>query len=544
MMEQNHIEHVVIVGGGTSGWMAAGFLTRLFGPDTMKNLKITLIESLEIGTIGVGEATVPTLKKTLRRIEIDELHFMRHVNATCKLGIKFAQWNKSPEQQPGEFFWHPFGRLPLVRNMAAANYWLKQKQQGSPPPFADCFSVYPGLSRQLKSPRNRKNPPYAGAAAYAYHIDATLFGHYLREVGKERGVNHIVDKVTGVRQDERGYITELELEENEPVRGDLFIDCSGFRSLLAEQTMGIKHKSYEDHLLCDRAIAIPMPWEEEVPSAINPYTTSTALKNGWSWDIPLHSRRGRGYVYSSRHASEDEAEAEFRQFIGDPDAKLTARHLRMKVGRLEKLWEKNCIALGLSGGFIEPLESTAIYLVEMGLQLLALNFPDKRFQPHLQKSYNSAMVDLYDHILDFIIYHYCISDRDDSQFWHDNRHELKIPDSLAYLMELWQHKVPTFFDFTATVPLFGYISYTFIMAGHNAWPKGTLPIFDHLDDETGGKAFQLVQQAGRKASNQVPGHADYVNWLHSDEESLPARFADNAINNADWMFDPLGRNEA
>ncbi len=543
-MDNGPVKHVVIVGGGTSGWLAAGFLSRLFGPKTLERLRVTLVESQDIGIIGVGEATIPTLKRTLRRLDIDELHFMRNVNATCKLGIRFENWHEAPGDNPNEFFWHPFGRLPLVRNITAASHWLKQREKAKPLPFAECFSVYPGLSARKKSPRRRENKPYEGAAAYAYHIDATLFGHYLRQVVKERGVNHIVDKVTAVEQDERGYIDHLILENNEPLYGDLFIDCSGFRAMLAEGTMGIRHVSYADSLLCDRAIAIPVPWPEEGPSEINPYTTATALDAGWAWDIPLQSRRGRGYVYSARHATEEQAEAEFRRVIGDEDGALPARHLKMKVGRLERHWEKNCIALGLSGGFVEPLESTAIYMVEMGLQLLALNFPDKSFNADKQKNYNNAMGNLYDHILDFIVYHYCITDREDTGFWKDNKHGLKIPDTLAHLMALWQTKVPTLFDFTATVPLFSYISYTYIMAGHDAWPKGQLADFDHIDSDDGARGYLLVQNSLKRAARRLPDHARYINWLHSDAADLPARIVDQTIGNADWMFDPLGRNEA
>jgi tryptophan halogenase len=535
MDDKGRIESVVVVGGGTAGWLSAAYLTRLFGPRTAERLKITLVESSDIGIIGVGEATIPTLRHTLRRIGIDERDFMVKGNATLKLAIKFVNWHRSPADDPNDIFWHPFGSLPVVNGVGVASYWLKNRHRGLPP-FAKCFSAYPGLCENLKSPKSPKSKPFGSEVAYAYHIDAALFGQALRDVAKGRGVRHIVDNVVAVETDERGFIDRLKLEKHGELKADLYLDCSGFRSLLLQQTLKEPFVPYGDGLLCDSAIAIPVPWPEQ-PREINCYTTATGLDAGWSWDIPLSTRRGRGYVYSSRHATPEQAETEFRRFIGDEAGEHGARHLKMKVGRTRRLWVNNCIAVGLSGGFIEPLESTAIFMVELGLSQLALQFPDKSFDPHLQRRYNELMTDVYDHTRDFIVYHYCITEREDTAFWKDNKHNLKLSDELSFLMEMWTRKIPTQYDFTAKIPLFGYINYVFIMAGHGAWPKDDCANSEFLDDAAAVKVFQNMQKSVRRMTNSLPDHAAYVRWIQGNRDPAAAGEGNGRLAALDDVFD-------
>lgn len=524
------IEHVVVVGGGSSGWLSAAYLTRMFGRETAQRMRISLVESQDIGIIGVGEATIPSLRGTLHKMEIPEREFMVKSNGTFKLGIKFQNWRVSKEEDPNDVFMNPFGSLPLAYDIEAASYWLKDHYVDSggnfPDPFANSFTMQLALCDAFKAPKGRGTQDYQRIAGYAYHMDAILFGRYLREVATARGVHHCVDNVTEVVRDENGYIDHLKLEKHGSIKGDLYLDCTGFRSLLLQHALGESFISYGDSLLCDRAVAIPVPWPGE-PTELTNYTMATALDAGWSWDIPLYSRQGRGYVYSSRHAAPDDAETEFRRFIGDEEGKHPARHLKMKVGRAQRFWVKNCIAVGLSGGFIEPLESTGIYMVEAGMRELSQYFPDRSFHPLLQRRYNEDMAETYDTTRDFIVFHYMNTQREDTPFWRDNKMALVIPDSLQELLDLWKHKVPSSYDFASKV--FSHNHYTYIMAGLQAWPKQACPNFPLLEDRYGKAAFEYVRRLERKALEELPDHYQFIKWLHDSyaadqEEAKPATF--------------------
>ncbi len=316
---------------------------------------------------------------------------------------------------------------------------------------------------------------------YAYHTDTVLFGQYLREIALRRGIKRIVDNVIGVQSDERGLITALTTQQHGAIAGDLFIDCSGFAGYLINKHFGTEFLSFNDSLFNDRAVALRVPYRAEQP--INPFTTSTAMSSGWIWDIPLsdqqvtlgghqrwsddsaHGRRGVGYVYSSQFVSDDAAERELRGYVGSQADGINARFLKMRIGHSRKFWVKNCVAIGLSGGFIEPLESSGIALISQGLAFLSAHFPTRDFPEPLADSYNGAMTRLYDHIREFIVLHYCTTRREDTEYWRANRHNPNIPPRLQSLLEQWRHRTPDTYDNLSGIDFFHHTSFQYILAG-------------------------------------------------------------------------------
>ena len=512
------VRHIAVLGGGTAGWLSATYLSNIFGSKTTQQLRITLVESEDIGTVGVGEATIPSLRTTLRQIGADERDFLVACNCSFKLGIKFVDWHHPPGTGANNSFMNPFGILPFANDVEAASYWLKRRREGNLAPFkedfTESFAVHPALCDAFKAPKGPNTPNYDRVAAYAYHMDAKLFGRFLRDMAIERGVERIVDRVVEVVQDDEGYIERLKLESGQEIEADLYLDCSGFRSLLLDKTMGEPFHSFRESLLCDRAVAISKPWPA-APTKLPPYTQATAMKAGWTWSIPLYTRFAHGYVYSSNHTTPEEAERELRQFMGDEEGANPALHIKMRTGRHERLWVKNCIAMGLAGGFIEPLESTGIYIVEAGLRELSHYFPDRSCDPGLQERYNAHMARVYDSTRDFIVYHYCMTAREDTAFWRDNKYGLKRSEELERNLALWRHKVPTHLDFQPEV--FSINHYTFLMAGHDAWPEGDWPKAQLIDDEAGLYAFQQIGKLRDKLLRELPDHYELLSALHAGQ---------------------------
>lgn len=497
------IRHIVIVGGGTSGWLAAGHLRQALSG----RCRITLIEAPDIATVGVGEATVPSLRGTLAAIGLDEAELLRECNGSFKLAIKFAGWARGG---PGDVFWHPFGgaSVPVVKGLQLGHHWLARYREGlETRSFAEACFASVALCRAGRAPRAPGDAPYQGRVDYAYHLDALLLADLLRRRATRAGVRRIEDKVRHVRLDARGHIEAVETEAHGPVAADLFIDCSGFRGLLVNQALKEPFLAYDDVLFCDRAVAMRVPLDR--PGAIEPYTTATALSAGWCWHIPLATRVGAGYVYSSAHLSPEAAEAELRAFLGPRAAQAEASHIRMRVGRNRAFWVNNCVSLGLAGGFIEPLESTGIFLVEMGIYNLLSYFPDRDCAPALRAAYNRVMRHHYEHIRDFIVLHYCTTGRSDTPFWRANRHHPKIPDSLREKLEFWRLSFPVE-EHQFNPGLFTDASYMCLLAGMGRLPKRALPILGYAWDPEAEEAFAgIAAEAGRLAA-ALPAHGDYI----------------------------------
>lgn len=399
------IRKVCIVGGGTAGWMAAALLS-----EHLKGAlgQIELVESDDIGTIGVGESTVPPFLQLLAKLGVDEQVFVREVQASFKLGIQFRDWKTK-----GQSYFHPFGTIGAPVDLADFyQVWLKAALQGYPGGLQD-FAPAAVMAREARFtlPFKAARTP-VGGASYALHVDAKRVARFLRTFAEARGVTRVEGIVEDVRVRDDGFVDHLVLKDGRTVEADFFIDCSGFRSLLIGKALKVGYHDWSHWLLCDRAIAVQT--ENVGPPA--PYTLAQAQDYGWRWRIPLQHRTGNGYVFCSQYLSDDEATASLMaQVEGAPVVKPMV--VPFKTGVRERLWDKNVLALGLAGGFIEPLESTAIHLIYRGLDFFFRFLPDRDCDPVLADEYNRRMIADYEEIRDFIVLHYCLTERDDTPFW-------------------------------------------------------------------------------------------------------------------------------
>jgi tryptophan halogenase len=492
------IRNVVIVGGGTAGWMAAAALSRL----TAGGVSVTLVESEEIGTVGVGEATIPPLLDFNNALGIDQLEFIRETRATFKLGIEFVNWARQ-----GDRYIHPFGVYGRDSNgVKFHQIWLKDRQSqglsGEPDDIGDyCLSVIAARNNRFTWPTS--NPgAVLSTLRYAFHFDASLYARYLRGYAEDGGVTRIEGRIERVEQDpESGFITGVRLNDGRVVSGDLFVDCSGFRSLLLGQTLGVPYRSWQHWLPCDRAIALPCASVAE----LTPYTRATAGSAGWRWRIPLQHRTGNGHVFSSAHFEESTALDELLNGLdGAPLA--DPRTLRFEAGRRERLWEKNCVAIGLSAGFIEPLESTSIHLIQSGIFKLMGLFPDSGFEPSEIEQYNAMLVDEYERIRDFIILHYAATERDDSDFWNHCR-TMGLPDTLAQKLELWAGKARLF---RTQLDLFTDDSWIAVLLGQRRFPRSHDPLADALDPVQSRQFLASVREVIHKTALAMPTHRQFI----------------------------------
>jgi hypothetical protein len=504
----NRIENIVIVGGGTAGWLSAAYLNRVLNK-TGSHCMITLIESSDIGTIGVGEATLLTLRHTLEFMGFDEAEWMVRCNATFKMGIKYVNWSVGHDA-----YWIPF-RSTFIQQFPLSEYWLKWRLQGTPEPFGKVIGSTVSLCEAQKSPKHGEHPDYQGAVEYAYNLDAGLLGAYLKEKAKASGVKHVVDNVVEVVQDENGFINHLVTEKSGILTGDLFIDCSGFKGLLINQTLQEPFISFSKALYCDRAVAINIPTDDST-QGINPYVTATALSAGWAWNIPVFGRSGNGYVYSSDFISPEVAEREFRNHLGESAKNLEARHIRMRIGHTRRAWVKNCVSIGLAGGFIEPLESTGIFLVETGLHHLVQNFPNKEFPISFSDSYNRIMTYYYEEIRDLIVLHYCTTRRTDTPFWQANRHHSAIPDSLKMKLNQARTRLPNKENFLYLGSFGENLSYAYscILLGMDYLPDNSHPILAYEDDFATKQVFGIIQATTEQLMRNLPDHYEFLRRLH------------------------------
>ena len=490
------IRSIAVIGGGSAGWMSAAAISKSFGGA----VEVRLVESDEIGIIGVGEATVPHLSLFNRLLEIDEADFVRQTQGTFKLGIQFKDWGRI-----GDSYIHGFGTIGRDLGLLPFHqYWLKARTAGR----AKDISAY--SLNTLAAPQGRfmvpptDAPPNTPLAeiAYAYHFDAHLYARYLRQRAEAQGVTRIEGKVVTVhRNGETGFVESVELASGQTIAADLFIDCSGFRALLIEDALGAGFEDWSQWLPVDRALAVPC----EKVGPPTPYTRATAQSAGWQWRIPLQHRTGNGYVYSSSHASDDEA-AELLMRNLDGRALAEPRLIKFTSGRRRKLWDRNVIAIGLSGGFLEPLESTALFLVQSGINRMMHLFPDAGFDPALADTYNGQMQFEYERIRDFLILHYHATERDDSEFWNHVR-TMQVPDTLQSYLDLFAANGQFFRNDTE---MFGLTSWVQVMLGQGIMPRSHHPAVDWVRDND---LFALVDHVDKVVSSNVslmPSHADFI----------------------------------
>ena len=493
MQNDRRIRHIAIVGGGTAGWMAASVLARAL-PGS--GCSIQVIESPDIGTVGVGEATIPPILDLLRFLSINEADFIHHTRATYKLGIKFPDW-----AQIGHSYWHPFGTFGApVNRRPFFHAWHKARADGMNPRFND-FSLCASLADagKFRHPDPAAQSPAAGLR-YALHFDAGLVAKYLRAYAERLGVVCLARTVADATLRADGHIDELLFTDGSRLRAELYLDCSGFRGLLIEQTLKTGYLDWSDNLPCDRAVAIAT----EAVHARAPYTLASARRAGWRWRIPLQHRAGNGYVYSSAHISDTEALDDLLQQVGEKPL-AEPRFLRFLAGRRRLFWNRNCIALGLASGFLEPLESTSIHLVMSGLYKLLEHFPDLSFAPSNIDSYNRELIRELETIRDFIILHYCLTRRDDTPLWSHCR-TMPLPDSLSQRIELYRQ---TGRIRTQAGELFTDMSWFYIFEGLGLRPERYDPLVDLVSGEQLRALLASLAQSVDALTKAAPSHDSY-----------------------------------
>ena len=468
----NRIKHVVIVGGGSAGWLTAGVIAADHCAASGSGLQVTVIESPDVGPIGVGEGTWPTMRDTLRRIGVSESDFLRECDASFKQGSRFNGWR---DARDGDYYFHPFV-LPhgyTETNLVAG--WL---QRHADVPFADLVSFQPHLCVQNKAPKQAATPEYAAVANYAYHLDAAKFGMFLRKHCTERlGVRLVLDHVVGIESHPNGDIAALQTRSQGALTGDLFVDCTGLQSLLLGRHYQTSFVSQKHVLFNDSALALQVPYPDD-SSPIASQTLSTAQSSGWIWDIGLPTRRGIGHVYSSAHISDDQAEAELRRYVervAGPAGQAngsTARKLTFEPGYRQHFWHRNCVAIGLSAGFIEPLEASALALVELSAAMLSDQMPATREAMDIvARRFNDSFTYRWERVIDFLKLHYVLSRRRASAFWRDNVAAATIPERLRDLLVLWRHQPPSRYDLHRIEEVFPSASYQYVLYGMGFRPE-------------------------------------------------------------------------
>ncbi len=458
-MNNNETRTITIVGGGSSGWMTALYLNTLFNKE-QRNYQIRVIESPDIGIIGVGEATVHSVRFFFAAMGLDESELLRETNGSLKLGILFRNWKKPVNGQTHEYF-HPFEQQRMGKGMDLSTLWHLSGRSAQER-YDEGVSLSAELIAHRHAPKTSSSRPYQGVVPYGYHIDATLLARFLRRKAVREGVEHIEATVSSATT-EGDMIRSVETDKGS-FSADFFIDCTGFRGLLIDQLKPDNWESFQEALPCNRAVAI----QRELPDDLGakPYTTATALSNGWAWQIDLQNRQGTGYVYDGNRLSRDEAEQELRDFLGPDSAVLKCAHLDMKVGCRKEFWVGNCVAIGLSGGFIEPLESTGLHLINLGAGLLATHQPNREVDQSIRDSYSRLMRGFYQDLKQFIVLHYCLSDRDDSAFWREAPATVEHTPWLQQQLQIWKHKVCEFHDLAGSFSTtFNDENYRYILYG-------------------------------------------------------------------------------
>lgn len=487
------IQRILIVGGGTAGWMTAAALAHVL----RGTVKVELVESEAIGTVGVGEATIPPILLFNALLGINEDEFIRETQATFKLGIQFRDWFRK-----GHEYFHPFGQYGTRIDAAAFHqYWLRLHDAGLDSSLDD-YSVTTVAARMGRFARTDRDPrSILSQMTHAFHFDASLYSRFLRRRAEAAGVVRHEGRIADVRLREDGFIDAVSLDDGRVLAADFFIDCSGFRGLLIEGALKTDYEDWTHWLPCDRAVAMPCARVSDP----TPYTRSTALEAGWQWRIPLQHRTGNGYVYCSEHISDDEAQARVRGSL-DGEVMASPNFLRFTTGRRKKAWNRNCLAIGLSAGFLEPLESTSIHLIQSGITKLLLSFPDSAFaQPDID-NYNRLMQTEFERVRDFVVLHYHATERDDTPLW---RHvaAMDIPESLRWKMEQFRTRGRVF---RYEDELFQETSWVAVLMGQGVRPERADPITEVLPLEITRQRLHDLRTAIRQGVERMPTHEGFI----------------------------------
>ncbi|MEJ2384137.1 MAG: tryptophan 7-halogenase [Xanthomonadales bacterium] len=493
-MNHEPVRKVVIVGGGTAGWMAAAALSEFF-----KGLvEIELIESDDIGIVGVGEATIPQIRLFTGLLGMDESEVLRHTHGTFKLGIQFRDWGR-----PGDVYMHAFGGIGArLGGLDFHHYWLRARAEGVAGKLADYSLNETAALADRFAHLERVPDSTLDGLVYAYHFDASRFAAYLRRYSEARGVRRTEGRVVDVAlREEDGFIASVTLQDGPAIRGDLFIDCTGFRGVLIEEALQTGYEDWSLWLPCDRAVAVPCA----ASGPPMPYTQATARTAGWQWRIPLQHRVGNGHVFASEYLSEDEATAMLLDNLeGEPLAE--PKVLRFRTGRRKQFWNRNCVALGLASGFMEPLESTSIHLIQTGISRLLEYFPRRGMDAVDVDEYNRRCTWEFERIRDFLILHYRLNQRDDSPFWVDRR-RMPVPAELHRRMDLFatNGRIHREFD-----ELFTEVAWLQVMVGQGLQPASWHPLADRLDRAQLKRFLDNIRTIIGGTAARLPKHADFV----------------------------------
>lgn len=488
------IRKIIIVGGGSAGWMTAAALANDLG----ESCDITLIESEAIGTVGVGEATIPPIRYFNQRLGIDEATFVRETHGSFKLGIEFIDWSRK-----GHAYFHPFGHYGAeFDNVPFYQHWMHAHLNGDTTPIDEYSMAWAAskagkFSHPLSDRRNVQS-----RFDYAYHFDATLYAAYLRKYAEARGVSRVEGRVVNAQQDsDTGFIASVTMEDDRAYEADLFIDCSGFFGLLIEKTLETGYQDWSQWLPCNRAVAVPC----KKTSDIIPFTRSTAKSAGWQWRIPLQHRTGNGYVYCSDYLDAEAAEAELLSSL-DGAPMTEPKHLKFVTGRRNKFWNKNCVSIGLSAGFMEPLESTSLHLIQYGIMRLLALFPDSAMSPLLAEEYNALTIAEYERIRDFLILHYTATRRDDSEFWRYCAN-MPIPERLSYKIEHFRSHGMVISD---ERELFHNPSWIAVYLGQDIVPQRAPAMARHREGVPVKDRLTQIRQAMAQAVDAMPSHEAFI----------------------------------
>jgi flavin-dependent dehydrogenase len=506
----NHIQRIAIIGGGTAGWLAAAVIAAQHKQAITqdKTLSVTLVESSDIPTVGVGEGTWPTMKNTMKEIGIREADLFQQCNAVFKQGGKFVEWVKGKE----DFYYHPFtvpmgyGRMdlaPYINNIE--DYAVESNFQ-----HHVCEA---GLA-----PRTISEAEYSGQCNYAYHIDAGAFAELLKQHCKNTlGVKQVIGTVDSVNLASDGSIASVHLTDEQLIEADLYLDCTGFKSLLLGDALGVPFIDADKFLFNDSALAAQVPYQSS-DDPIASHTIATAQNAGWIWDIGLTHRRGVGHVYSSKFLSDDEAEANLRKYIGKTQQDYNVRKIGFKSGHREWFWEKNCVAVGMSGGFVEPLEATAIMLIEISARFIADNLPpSKALMPTIAKRFNKQMQYKWSRIIDFLKLHYMLTQREEP-YWQAHTDPDSIPETLKEDLSIWGYRGPTQADFDSAIELFPAASYQYVLYGMGFKPDFSLHKHLYRQQQQADVIMQRNQQITQQMLQTLPSHRDYIEqWLAANK---------------------------
>jgi tryptophan halogenase len=499
MATPGEVRSILIVGGGTSGWMAAAYLQHFL---RRTDCSITLVESDQIGTIGVGEATIPRIVSFVRNMGFPEDDFMRACHATYKLGIRFHGWS-----QKEEAYWHPFGVCGgSIDGIDLFHFWLQsaQAERGEGP--LSSYSLQAQLAESFKAPRSiRGSSPVMKSGAYAFHVDSTSLAAYLKGIAIAGGVEHVVDEIRDVRVNPRRFIDSVETEGGRTLSADLYLDCTGFRGRLIEQALGDPWIDWSGTLLCDRAVVRPLALD----ATMHPYTQATAGSAGWRWQIPLSHRIGAGYVYSSAHIDDDAAQQELVRGVPPGQILEDPRFLDMRVGRRESFWIGNCVSVGLASGFVEPLESTGLFFIQIAVELLMEYFPERSCHESLARAYNGYMASVYEETRDFILLHYLLSGGEDTPFWRDSR-AVSVPDTLQDLLALYDEVG----NIRRGLSPFPPTSYHFILAGNGRLPRRPSPQVMRVNFVEACAILDRIKAENSERVASLPTHRALMQSLH------------------------------